>query len=181
MFYLLVIFLQFYIQIVACSSLSDYSFRSISTKICANDGLNLVVDCQLPAYRHAKSVPLLFIHGSGAGGWIWNEHWIPFFAKAGFPCYAISLRGSEATGINPTELREPVKAEVHVEDLLCTLRKWSQVPGYKLGDKPLCVGHSYGKQNLICIFSAFCSFSLSPSVVYALLHMQLHFRRSCGH
>ncbi len=37
--------------------------------------------------------PLLFVHGSYSGAWIWAEHYLPFFAKRGYPAYAVSLRG----------------------------------------------------------------------------------------
>lgn len=37
--------------------------------------------------------PLLFIHGSFCGAWIWQEHFLPYFAEAGWPCLAVSLRG----------------------------------------------------------------------------------------
>lgn len=36
---------------------------------------------------------LLFIHGAFAGGWMWTETFMPHFAAAGHPCYALSLRG----------------------------------------------------------------------------------------
>lgn len=37
--------------------------------------------------------PLLFVHGAFAGGWMWTETFMPYFAAAGYPCYALSLRG----------------------------------------------------------------------------------------
>jgi pimeloyl-ACP methyl ester carboxylesterase len=37
--------------------------------------------------------PLLFLHGAFAGAWVWTEHFLPFFAAAGYPAYALSLRG----------------------------------------------------------------------------------------
>jgi pimeloyl-ACP methyl ester carboxylesterase len=36
--------------------------------------------------------PLVFVHGSFHAAWCWAEHWMPFFSRAGFPCYALSLR-----------------------------------------------------------------------------------------
>ena len=60
--------------------------------------------------------PLVFIHGSGAGGWIFDEHWLEFFASQGFPALAVSLHGSAATGtLNGST--EPVKISDHVDDL----------------------------------------------------------------
>jgi len=37
--------------------------------------------------------PLLFVHGSFCGAWVWAEHFLPFFAQAGWQCLAVSLRG----------------------------------------------------------------------------------------
>jgi non-heme chloroperoxidase len=37
--------------------------------------------------------PLLFVHGAYAGAWCWQEHYLPFFAAAGFDAYAVSLSG----------------------------------------------------------------------------------------
>lgn len=35
---------------------------------------------------------LLFAHGLGHGAWCW-EHWLPAAAEAGYPAFAVSLRG----------------------------------------------------------------------------------------
>ncbi len=37
--------------------------------------------------------PLLFVHGAFCGAWIWAEHFLPFFAEAGFRGIAVSLSG----------------------------------------------------------------------------------------
>jgi pimeloyl-ACP methyl ester carboxylesterase len=36
--------------------------------------------------------PLLFLHGSYCGAWVWEKHFLPYFAAAGFHGVAISLR-----------------------------------------------------------------------------------------
>ena len=54
------------------------------------DGLE-VFSC-LPS-KKTKRPPLLFIHGAFAGAWMWADTFMPHFAKAGYPCYAVSLRG----------------------------------------------------------------------------------------
>ena len=41
----------------------------------------------------AKPVKLLFIHGICTGAWVWEPHFLPFFAKLGYDSYALSLRG----------------------------------------------------------------------------------------
>ena len=37
--------------------------------------------------------PILCVHGGYHGAWCWDEHFLPYFAKAGFDAYALSLRG----------------------------------------------------------------------------------------
>ncbi len=37
--------------------------------------------------------PLLFLHGMGFGAWCWEENFLPWFTRHGYPAYAMSLRG----------------------------------------------------------------------------------------
>lgn len=37
--------------------------------------------------------PVLFVHGAFAGAWMWREVFMPFFARRGRACAAVSLRG----------------------------------------------------------------------------------------
>ena len=37
--------------------------------------------------------PVLFVHGAFAGEWMWREVFMPFFARRGRACAAVSLRG----------------------------------------------------------------------------------------
>lgn len=41
----------------------------------------------------ARPTPLLFVHGAFTGAWCWEEHFLPFFAEAGFSAHALSLSG----------------------------------------------------------------------------------------
>lgn len=41
--------------------------------------------------------PLLFIHGAYTAAWCWAEHFLPYFAQAGFNCQALSLSGHGAS------------------------------------------------------------------------------------
>jgi pimeloyl-ACP methyl ester carboxylesterase len=41
--------------------------------------------------------PLLFIHGAYTAAWCWAEHFLPYFAAAGFNCQAVSLSGHGAS------------------------------------------------------------------------------------
>ncbi|NFV79809.1 alpha/beta fold hydrolase [Magnetospirillum aberrantis] len=47
----------------------------------------------LRAGAPSERPPLLFIHGSFCGAWVWAEHFLPYFAAAGWHCAAVSLRG----------------------------------------------------------------------------------------
>lgn len=55
------------------------------------DGLE-IFSCQ-PLVGPRRPIPLLFIHGAFAGGWMWADTFMPFLAKAGYRSYAVSLRG----------------------------------------------------------------------------------------
>ncbi|MFN8371897.1 MAG: alpha/beta fold hydrolase [Anaerolineae bacterium] len=46
-----------------------------------------------PQNDNPKQTPLLFVHGAWHGAWCWDEYWLPYFARRGYPCYALSLRG----------------------------------------------------------------------------------------
>jgi len=47
---------------------------------------------RLPSGK-AKATPLLFIHGAYAAAWCWEDHFLPFFAEAGYAAHALSLSG----------------------------------------------------------------------------------------
>lgn len=51
----------------------------------------------LTAGEASERPPLLFLHGSFCGAWIWAEHFLPYFAAAGWQCAAVSLRGHGAS------------------------------------------------------------------------------------
>lgn len=43
--------------------------------------------------NHAHPTPLLFVHGAYTAAWCWDEHFLQFFADAGYASYAVSLSG----------------------------------------------------------------------------------------
>ena len=87
----------------------------------------------LPA-RKTKRPPVLFIHGAFAGGWMWTETFMPFLAKAGYPCYALSLRGHGGSqGIEQIDWHS---INDFVADVT-TVVDW-------LGASPALIGHSMG-------------------------------------
>lgn len=40
-----------------------------------------------------RPTPLLFVHGAWHGAWCWDEFFLPYFARFGYECHALSLRG----------------------------------------------------------------------------------------
>jgi pimeloyl-ACP methyl ester carboxylesterase len=46
-----------------------------------------------PAQGQARPVKLLFVHGICTGAWVWEQHFLPYFAGLGYESYAVSLRG----------------------------------------------------------------------------------------
>jgi pimeloyl-ACP methyl ester carboxylesterase len=46
---------------------------------------------------HAKSTPILFVHGMWHGAWCWKEHFLPYFAQQGYASYALNLRGHDGS------------------------------------------------------------------------------------
>lgn len=78
--------------------------------------------------------PLLFVHGSFCGAWIWAEHFLPFFATAGWNCAAVSLRGHGAS--SGGEVLDTFGLGEYVADVAqaATL----------LGKTPIVIGHSLG-------------------------------------
>jgi pimeloyl-ACP methyl ester carboxylesterase len=75
--------------------------------------------------------PLLFVHGLGHGAWCW-EHWLDGAADAGFPAYAVSLRGH---GGGPGRLRTALLGQ-YVDDVVRTAAA--------LPRPAVLVGHSMG-------------------------------------
>jgi pimeloyl-ACP methyl ester carboxylesterase len=46
-----------------------------------------------PEGGEARTTPLLFVHGAYTAAWCWEEHFLSFFAEAGYAAYAVSLSG----------------------------------------------------------------------------------------
>ena len=79
--------------------------------------------------------PLLFVHGSFHAAWCYEEHWLPFFAAAGYDSYALSLRDQGASGVRPGGGAAGT-LEQHAEDVASLARS--------LPSPPVLVGHSFG-------------------------------------
>ena len=84
--------------------------------------------------KKSKLPPVLFIHGAFAGGWMWTETFMPFLADAGYPCYALSLRGHG--GSHGKDHIDWHSITDYVDDVK-TVVDW-------LGETPALIGHSMG-------------------------------------
>ena len=82
----------------------------------------------------SRHPPLLFIHGAFCGAWIWEEHFLPWFADKGFEVHALSLRGhGKSQGY---EHLAGLRLSDYVEDTLSVLKS--------LPTPPILIGHSMG-------------------------------------
>jgi len=86
------------------------------------------------AQRQVFPLPLLFVHGANAGAWVWEEHFLPFFARHGYNAHALSLRG-------------------HGKSSGAEALRWTSLADYKadlaqaieqLGGAAVLIGHSMG-------------------------------------
>lgn len=78
--------------------------------------------------------PLLMVHGLAHAAWCFGENWVPAAAAAGYPAYAVSLRGhggsAGASRLSRTTIRD------YVQDVLATIAE--------LPEPPVLIGHSMG-------------------------------------
>jgi non-heme chloroperoxidase len=82
----------------------------------------------------ARPTPLLFVHGAYGGAWLWDEHFLPYFAERGWEAHALSLRGH--AGSDGTETVQFARLRDYVADV-------EQVAG-SLPAPPVLIGHSLG-------------------------------------
>ena len=87
-----------------------------------------------PPAGPAKPVPLLFVHGAFCGAWIWDEHFLPWFAERGWEAHAVSLRGHGAS--QGRERLHGFGIADYVEDVLAAADACSA--------PPVLIGHSMG-------------------------------------
>jgi non-heme chloroperoxidase len=95
------------------------------------DGLEVLV--RAPATT-AKGPPLLFVHGAFTGAWCWQEHFLPFFADAGFAAYAVSLSGHGSS--RGRDRLDSLSIADYVDDVAEVVRQLAQ--------PPVLIGHSMG-------------------------------------
>lgn len=82
--------------------------------------------------KGAKHPPLLFVHGSYGGAWMWKERFLPYFAEKGYSAYAVSLRGH---GGSEGNLNAASFANF-IEDV--------EIAAARLDASPVVIGHSMG-------------------------------------
>jgi pimeloyl-ACP methyl ester carboxylesterase len=96
--------------------------------------VSLEIITRLPPKGAPARPPLLFIHGSFASAWLWDEHFLPFFAAAGYPSHAVSLRGhGNSAG---REAVDDAGLADYAADVLTAAGR--------LDDAPVLIGHSMG-------------------------------------
>lgn len=82
----------------------------------------------------AHATPLLFVHGAYTAAWCWEEHFLPFFAQAGYASHAVSLSGhgrSRGRGRLDT---------LSIADYVSDVRETVEA----LAQPPVLIGHSMG-------------------------------------
>lgn len=82
----------------------------------------------------AHPVPLLFVHGGWHGAGCWDDHFLGYFADAGYRAVSMSLRGH---GASPTT--KPLH-KVSIADYIDDVRSVAD----DLGGGPVLIGHSLG-------------------------------------
>ena len=82
----------------------------------------------------AHPVPLLFVHGGWHGAWCWDDHFLDFFAAAGYRAVALSLRGHGRSALS-----KPLRS-CSIADYLDDVRSTAD----NLGEQPVLIGHSTG-------------------------------------
>jgi pimeloyl-ACP methyl ester carboxylesterase len=78
--------------------------------------------------------PLLFVHGAFCGAWVWDEHFLSYFAENGYAAHALSLRGHG---------KSAARAYVHQFSLSDYVEDLDEVVRH-LGTVPVLIGHSLG-------------------------------------
>ena len=81
-----------------------------------------------------KPTPLLFVHGSFSDARVWDENFLPWFARRGWPAYAVSLSGHGRS--RQREHLDSYSIDDYVRDV-------AEVAA-RLPAPPVLVGHSMG-------------------------------------
>ena len=93
-----------------------------------------VISCAPKGKAAVHDTPLLFVHGAFAGAWVWDEHFLPYFAAQGYHAHALSLRGHG--GSFGCDNIDSHSVHDYVDDLATVIAD--------LPKPPILVGHSMG-------------------------------------
>jgi non-heme chloroperoxidase len=94
----------------------------------------LEIISRLPAPGNSYRMPILFVHGAFIGAWCWDEHFLPWFVKRGWPVHAVSLSGH---GNSPgRDDLDNLGLDRYVEDVTEVVAT--------LPAPPILIGHSMG-------------------------------------
>jgi len=86
-----------------------------------------------PQQARPATPPLLFLHGAYTAAWCW-EHYLPWFAAAGFDCHALSFSGHG--GSRRRDHLDSYSIDDYVADVAVTVAA--------LPEPPVLIGHSMG-------------------------------------
>ena len=138
------------ITLPAAAARPGYCSRPVSarTLLCATEAVYAPKTLRLATgvdmqYQTAGALdaldksPVVFIHGSFHGGWCWAESWMSLFSQRGFPCFAVSLRGTSATP--QVGDATSVQLHEHVDDIASFVEL--AIPSSR---PPILLGHSFG-------------------------------------
>jgi len=84
--------------------------------------------------RSDQRPPLVFVHGACGSAWIWDEHFLPYFAAQDYEAHALSLSGHGGSGH---------RKSVQMTGLADYVSDLNQVV-QQLGVIPVLIGHSLG-------------------------------------
>jgi non-heme chloroperoxidase len=94
---------------------------------------HLEVLSSTPSQPRPGLPPLLFLHGAYTAAWCW-EHYLPFFAAAGFRCHALSFSGHGES--RRRDHLDSYSIDDYVNDVVETIAT--------LPAPPVLIGHSMG-------------------------------------
>jgi len=86
------------------------------------------------AEGETRETPILFVHGAWHGAWCWDEHFLRYFSRHGYPAHALSLRGHGGS-----EGRERLRWTSIADYVSDIAHAAAQLPR-----PPVVVGHSMG-------------------------------------
>ena len=96
--------------------------------------LELISHTPTPESALPHAPALLFVHGAYTGAWCWEEHFLPYFAQAGYAAHALSLSGH--AGSPAREYLDTYSISQYVQDVTHILKKLDQ--------PTVVIGHSMG-------------------------------------